>query len=259
MSGSTTRPDVARPVSKPERMNFLESTQQDSATAFENLDSLESVFGANGLTQSKALESFNDSIAEVDQWRERLHGSRSQGVGFAAPGGFFTRSLYEAILLKSIKGSYIIPALKGRPLIELGAGCYHYGWMIASACYASAYIGIEPFYADKLAISVKAAEEKYRDIYPIPKSTVLPQDMKLALQNLPDASACILACGIEDCILPSKEYREAVERHIVRILPADGIFMSFQSDIHPKGLTLIETSIKRVDSPHYDRLCIYRK
>ncbi len=246
-------------TARPGRTDFLEASPQDATTAFDNLASLQCVLGTTGLDQGKALEGFNDSLAEVDQWRERLDQSRTQGVGFAAPGGFFTRSLYEAILLKNIPGADILPHLKGRPLLELGAGMYHYGWMIASACYSSAYIGVEPFYADKLAISIQAAQDKYRGTFPTPKSTVLPQDMKLALENLPDASACILACGIEDCILPSQQYRTEVERHIARILPPEGLFISFQSDLHPKGLALAQSKLKRVDSPFHDRLCLYRK
>jgi hypothetical protein len=243
----------------PERQNFLVNSPKDPSVAFEKLPSLEEVLGnETNLAHAKSLESFHDSLSEVNQWKERLHTSRSQGVGFAAPGGFFTRSLYEAILLKTIPGAEIIPHLKGRPMIELGAGMYHYGWMIASACFASAYIGIEPFYADKLAISVQAAEEKYKGKYPIPKSTILPQDMKGALENLPDNSANIIACGIEDCIMPDKNYRQIVEKHILRILPPDGIFINFQTDIHPKGLHLTQRKIKRVDSPHQDNLCLYR-
>ena len=257
MSGSTEK--AGGNPAQPDRIDFLETSARDATTAFDNLASLESVLGTTGLKQTQALEGFNDSLAEVDQWRERLHDSRAQGVGFAAPGGFFTRSLYEAILLKNIAGIDVLPHLKDRPLLELGAGMYHYGWMIASACFSSAYIGVEPFYADKLAISIQAAEEKYKGIYPIPKSTVLPQDMKLALTNLPDASACILACGIEDCILPSQQYRAEVENQIARILPADGLFISFQSDLHPKGLALTQSKVKRVDSPFHDRLCLYRK
>ena len=97
--------------------------------------------------------------------------------------------------------------------------------MIASACFSSAYIGNEPSHADKLAISIQAAEEKIQRIYPIPKSTVLPQDMKLALQTY--RRLRVSACGIEDCILPSQQYRAEVENQIARILPPDGLFISF--------------------------------
>ncbi len=260
MNGSMTS---RKPADKPviQRENFLldSGRYMDAGSSFENLESLEKLIGSNGLKHEKALEDFSNSTARVKEWRERLHESRSKGLGFAAPGGFFTRSLYEAILLKNLDGAEIIQSLKGRPLVELGAGCLHYGWMIASACYSSSYIGIEPYYADKLAISIQSAEEKYRDIYPIPESTVIPRDMKLALENLPDSSACILACGIEDCILPGMAYRESVEEQISRILPPDGIFISFQSDLHLKGINRTVTSIKRVDSPHKDRLCIYRR
>ena len=60
---------------------------------------------------------------KVDQWRERLHDSRAQGVGFAAPGGFFTRSLYEAILLKNIAGIDVLPHLKDRPYSNSELAC----------------------------------------------------------------------------------------------------------------------------------------
>lgn len=243
-----------------DRQDFVAGNLMDAEAVLAGLPPIEEVLGnQSGLSQTQALETFEGTISRENQWRERLHTSRAQGVGFAAPGGFFTRSLYEAILLKTIPPADIVPHIKGRPLIELGAGMYHYGWMVASACYASAYIGVEPFYADKLAISVRSAEEKYAGKYHIPNSTILSEDMKLALGNLPDSSACVLACGIEDCILPDKSYRHAVENHILRILPPDGLFISFQSDLHPKGLHLTQTQVKRLDSPHSDNLCLYRK
>ena len=100
MSGSTEK--AGGNPAQLDRIDFLETSARDATTAFDNLASLERVLGTTGLKQNQALEGFNDSLAEVDQWRERLHDSRAQGVGFAAPGGFFTRSLYEAILLKNM-------------------------------------------------------------------------------------------------------------------------------------------------------------
>mgnify|MGYP003995558567 FL=1 len=63
-----------------ERVNFLESANQDSAMAFESLENLDTLVGSSGLVQGKSLENFNDSIAGINEWRERLHGSRAQGV-----------------------------------------------------------------------------------------------------------------------------------------------------------------------------------
>ena len=53
-------------------------------------------------------------------WKERLSVSRDVGTGFAAPGGEFTRALYEWSLTPS--GNFIRGLLAGRRVVELGAG-----------------------------------------------------------------------------------------------------------------------------------------
>ena len=53
-------------------------------------------------------------------WKERLSVSRDLGTGYAAPGGEFTRALYEWTLTPG--GSFLKKLLAGRRVVELGAG-----------------------------------------------------------------------------------------------------------------------------------------
>ena len=51
---------------------------------------------------------------------------------------------------------------------------------------------------------------------------------------------CILACGIEDCILPGPDYRKKVEQEIVRTMDDDSFFLSSHSDLFPQELKVVE-------------------
>ena len=52
-------------------------------------------------------------------WKERLSVSRDLGTGFAAPGGEFTRALYEWSLTPN--GTFLRRLLEKRRVVELGA------------------------------------------------------------------------------------------------------------------------------------------
>ena len=60
------------------------------------------------------------------------------------------------------------------------------------------------------------------------------------LQDEPDDLLCVLACGIEDCILPGPDYRSKVECEIARVLARDTFFLSSHSDLFPKDLQMLE-------------------
>ena len=53
-------------------------------------------------------------------WRDRLRVSRDMGTGFAAPGGEFTRALFEWSMMPG--GQFLRAILQGTRLVELGAG-----------------------------------------------------------------------------------------------------------------------------------------
>ena len=59
-------------------------------------------------------------------WKDRLSVSRDLGTGFAAPGGEFTRALYEWSLTPG--GSFLQKILEKRRVVELGAGMMPYGY-----------------------------------------------------------------------------------------------------------------------------------
>ena len=67
-----------------------------------------------------------------------------------------------------------------------------------------------------------------------------------------------MACGIEDCILPSLEYRKKVEGEIYRVLEKDAFFLSSHSDLEPQGLRMLEMSFRRPANPRVeDRLRLH--
>ena len=70
----------------------------------------------------------------------------------------------------------------------------------------------------------------------------------------------ILACGIEDCILPGPDYRKKVEGEIERTLEEDAFFLSSHSDLHPQGLLSMELVFNRPSQPYVvDRLRLHGK
>ena len=91
-------------------------------------------------------------------WKERLSVSRDLGTGFAAPGGEFTRALYEWALTPD--GTFLHRLLENRRVVELGAGMMPYGYALAATCEAKNFVAVEPFYADKQRASVKAMIEE---------------------------------------------------------------------------------------------------
>ena len=139
-------------------------------------------------------------------WRQRLGVSRDLGTGFAAPGGEFTRALFEWSLLPG--GRFLHALLHGRRVVELGAGMMPYGYAFAAHAGAKNFVAVEPFYADRQEISqAYYVEETLNPDLRIPRK-VESRDMLAYLQDEPDDLLTILACGIEDCILPGPDYKK---------------------------------------------------
>ena len=151
----------------------------------------------------------NSIIKEDRDWRARLNFSRDLGTGFAAPGGEFTRALYEWSFTPD--GSLLKNFLMGRRVVELGAGMMPYGYALASACGAKNFVGVEPFYGDILARSIKAYIHTNDKVIERIPYKVVQDDMLAYLSKEPDDLLCVLACGIEDCILPDQHYRKGLK------------------------------------------------
>jgi hypothetical protein len=84
----------------------------------------------------------HNQLDGVRDWRVRLNHSRDLGTGFAAPGGEFTRALFEWSLTPH--GKLLHTLLEGRRVVELGAGMMSYGYALASVCGATLLL-LNPF------------------------------------------------------------------------------------------------------------------
>ena len=185
------------------------------------------------------MDSPESSISKSPDWRERLSVSRNQGTGFAAPGGEFTRALYEWVLADP-RGKLLRNILAGQRVVELGAGTMSYGYKLAATCGARNFVAIEPFYSDLQNRSILSCVSENDSFLPRIPFKVIDRDMLDYLSDEPDDLLCVLACGIEDCILPGPDYRSKVECEIARVLARDTFFLSSHSDLFPKDLRMLE-------------------
>ena len=180
-------------------------------------------------------------------WRARLSFSRESGKGFAAPGGEFTRALYEWVLTD--EENALRSLLRGQRVVELGAGMMPYGYALAAVCQAKNFVAVEPYYSDLQEVSIQSFVKENSGIVPRIPFKVSREDMLAYLMNEPDDLLCILACGIEDCILPGADYKKKVEREIERTLGANSFFISSHSDLCPRSLDCILLSYPRPLNP----------
>jgi hypothetical protein len=203
------------------------------------------------------MHSSSDGLGSRD-WRQRLGVSRELGTGFAAPGGEFTRALFEWSLVPA--GNFLHTLLQGRRVVELGAGMMPYGYALAAHSCARNFVAVEPFYADRQEIAQSSYVGEVLDpSLRIPRK-VESKDMLVYLEEEPDNLLTIVACGIEDCILPGPDYRKKVEGEIERTLEEDAFFLSSHSDLYPQGLLAMEVLFNRPSQPHVvDRLRLYGK
>jgi hypothetical protein len=107
--------------------------------------------------------------------------------------------------------------------------------------------------------TLRQAIEEQKHVVPEIPWKISSDDMLTALQKIPDGSVSVLACGIEDCILPDAGYKAAVESEIVRVLSETGVFASSHSDLHPSGLREETFEFQRLGSELKDHLRLHRK
>ena len=133
-----------------------------------------------------------------------------------------------------------------------------YGYALAAHAGAKNFVAVEPFYADRQELSQTAyLENAPGSDHRIPRK-VVARDMLSYLQEEADELLVLLACGIEDCILPGADYRNRVEGEIERTLEEDSFFLSSHSDLYPQGLLQMEILFSRPSVPNLmDRLRLH--
>ena len=186
----------------------------------------------------------------MESWKDRLWLSRKEGVGFAAPGGEFTRAFGQWLMTE--EGAPVRRALQNTPLVELGAGMYHFGYELAALTGCKSYTGVEPFYGDCLEAAIKTFKSERVPLGP--KARVVSQDMLSFLKTVPDESTHILACGIEQCILPDYTYRVKVEKEIERVTGKRYVSLLSQSDLTPRLPVLLTAQFSPENRKNQDVL-----
>jgi len=197
----------------------------------------------------------DDRLVSRD-WKDRLSLSREGGKGFAAPGGEFTRALYEWSLTD--QGSRLRTFIEGRRVVELGAGMMPFGYGLAAVGRARNFVAVEPFYADLQKRSIHSFIEENSNLIPRIPHKVVERDMLDYLTDEPDNLLCIVCCGIESCILPGPDYQSKVEREVARTLAPEAFFISSHSDLFPRALPFVDLTYKRPSNPKVsDRLRLH--
>ena len=210
----------------------------------------------------QGIRCYYDFIEEhrpsTDDWRIRLNMSERNSLGFAAPGGLFTQAVYNFAQFGRLPERSV--SFKNQLVIEIGAGCFHFGYALAELLEARAYIGVEPFFADHLIRNINQYASK-RSIKRIPY-TVVPEDILTFLRRIPDGLVSIFAFGIEKCILEDKHYRSNVEKEIFRVLHPEGGFLAASSDLNVSNLCTERFVIKRKSQQNKslsDQGCLFYK
>jgi hypothetical protein len=161
-----------------------------------------------------------------DTWDKRLGASYKTNIGHAASGGFFSKAVFDSFCLNKI--SLNKQRFSNQIVVELGAGCFSYGYLLATMLGASSYIGVEPYYADLLAVNIESTTVSV--LNPIPYS-IISEDMLKLLRRLPNETVSVMAFGIEKCIISNERYRKNVESEIERVLHPLGCFVTSTSDL----------------------------
>jgi hypothetical protein len=190
-------------------------------------------FNVNGLPSYKSVR--NGYEANVEVGRDLSSGT---------PVGTFSR-ISDELDDDLFVGWY--DRLRGKVVVDLGAGKDVQGYEVARMVGAKGYVGVEPFFARDLLQRM----EDYLGSEPwtlkerahIPASVVC-DDMLRTLKRIPDDSVSLMAGAIDDCILgyssEERDYVSEVNREITRVLHPSGVFINSSSEFFPDGTLKVE-------------------
>lgn len=161
-------------------------------------------------------------------------------------GGGRSQETAYADILKSVfitgKRPEIFERLKGKIVVDLGAGMYPYVYSIAVESEASGYIAVDLWNGqhlkDELGEWINGRGQT--DYYPRVNAqerisaSFVDEDMLTFLQRLPDHSVSITAFGLGDGIIKG-QYAKDVNKEIQRVLHPDGVLFTDGLSCPPVG------------------------
>lgn len=124
--------------------------------------------------------------------------------------------------------------LENQIVVDLGAGRKPYGYFVADIAKAKGYIAVEPNFTGELLYRLsmihipdgegwcKPSKDHVLNRTPL---AVVEEDMLSFLRRLPDSSVSLFSAGIDDDVIPNKEYRKEVVKEIVRVLDPKGAYI----------------------------------
>ncbi|MFA6447261.1 MAG: class I SAM-dependent methyltransferase [Patescibacteria group bacterium] len=136
---------------------------------------------------------------------------------------------------------HLFKLFKGQVVVDIGCGPGCFGYYLAALAKAKAYVGVDKFFNKngQIRITSEQIDDFFRSkmrawpsgfqVHEIP-GVAASEDMLDFLRRLPDRSVSILASGIDSYLIPNKEYLQAVNQEIQRVLHPDGVFMSNHSN-----------------------------
>ena len=141
--------------------------------------------------------------------------------------------------------------------MEIGAGMMPYGYALAAHAEQK-FCGSGTVLCGQTGNRSKGICGGSITRGPKDSQKVLKMDILSYLEDEPDDLLCLLACGIEDCILPGMDYKFKVEKEIGRTLDPEAFFISSHSDLLSVGLIEKEFVFPRPSNPRLtDRLRIH--
>ena len=201
--------------------------------------------------KTKGLQLFIDKFKE--NWLE-LQKKRQAGyeekIGQREISGY-SFTIYE--MLKSDEQALVAlrQAVAGQIVVDLGAGDTPWGYYLACAGGARAYLAVEHYHADKLTDQLfihaqsdlfftKALDEQIKKI----PYTVIVEDMLTFLNRLPNDAVSLFAFGIDSDVLNNPDYARETGIEVVRVLNVGGVLVASHSqaiieNMPPKRLKII--------------------
>ncbi len=148
---------------------------------------------------------------------------------------------------------------KDQIVVDLGAGIYWRPYMLMCKAEARGYIGVDKFWAQRLAESLEFASRNLKKIdagisvFELIPVSVAAEDMLSFLKRVPRASVSVFHSGLEDSVISDLKYRAAMAKEIERVLHPHGAYVSHQLAFPVSKLKLV------IDDTDTTNVKVFRK